>query len=278
MVQATRVIDTFIMTFINGKISATPYFATIYTGLITAIKVLALATAIKLVKHHYFKQKEKERFEREKIEAELDLLKSQIHPGFLFNTLNNIYSFALTASPRAPQMLLKLSDILSYMLYECNEKEVPLEKEIRLLEDYITLEKMRYGNRLEVNMQVKGDVSKDSIAPLLLLGFVENSLKQISDKLTTQPWLNLALEIENDVLTMKLMNGKPLVILPADNGEEHEFKQIQRRLKLLYQGRYELKVKEEAETMMIVLRIKLLSATEEFEWEKQKEILESAKV
>src|SRR5688572_24063794 len=158
MVQATRFIDTVIMPFFddNDKSTTTPYFASIYTGLINAIKILAAAAAFKLINHWYHAQKEKERFEKEKIEAELDLLKSHIHPGFLFNTLNNIYSFALTASPKAPQMLLKLSDILSYMLYECNEKEVPLEKEIRLTEDYITLDKMRYGNKLEVNMQVKG--------------------------------------------------------------------------------------------------------------------------
>jgi hypothetical protein len=276
IVQASRFVDTAVAPLLHGPgdYQASPFYTSIFAGLINAIKVIAAATAIKLVKHWWQKQKEKEKIEKERIETELQLLKSQIHPGFLFTTLNNIHSFALTASPKAPEMLLKLSDILSYMLYECNEKDVPLEKEIRLLEDYIALEKMRYGNILEVNMQVKGNASNDRIAPMLLLGFVENSFKQSTNKLTTQPWLNLDLEIKNHTLNMKLMNGKPLVMLSANDSEGQEFEQIQRRLEFLYRDSYELKLKEEAETMIIVLQINLQSAIEEPAWMSHKDIFE----
>lgn len=278
IMQASRFVDISVAAVLHkpSTYQAPPYYTSIFTGLISAIKIIAAAAAIKLVKYYWLKQKEKEQIEKERIETELQLLKSQIHPGFLFNTLNNIYSFALSASPAAPQMLLKLSDILSYMLYECDEKEVPLEKEIRLLADYIALEKMRYGNKLEVNMRVKGDTSQDNIAPLLLLGFVENSFKQCTHKLTTQPWLNLDMETEDHTITMKLMNGKPLVLLPVDDSDEPDFEPIQKRLNLLYKGRYKLKIKEEAETMMIVLQVNLQPGAEEFEWTKQREIPEPA--
>jgi len=239
-----------------GRINKTNYWTSISDGGINSIKIIAAALAIKLGKHWWFKQKEKERLDNEKIEAELQLLKAQIHPGFLFNTLNNIYSFAREGSPRAPEMLLGLSDILSYMLYECNDKEVPLDKEIKMLRDYLALEKIRYGNKLEMNFQVKGDISSCKIAPLLLLHFIENSFSQCSSPLIEQPWINLELEIQNRVLHMKLMNGKPAEA-SRELDEEDYISQAQKRMQLLYPGRYDLKIIEEPEIMMVNLEIEL---------------------
>jgi LytS/YehU family sensor histidine kinase len=249
------------MPLISDSISKSPipYYASIYSGVISAIKILAVAVGIKLIKHWWLKQKEKERLEKEKIDAELQLLKAQIHPGFLFNTLNNIYSFALTASPKAPEMLLKLSDILSYMLYECNDREVNLEKEIKMLKDYMTLEKTRYGDKMEMNIQVKGDISQEKIAPLLLLRFVENSFKQCSQNSIEQPWINFEIQVENHVLYTKLMNGKSPIMANIEDVQNDDLVQGQKRLDLLYPGRYELKIIEEPEIMMVTLEIYLQS-------------------
>lgn len=262
VVQLTHFIITVLIPFIRSGILNTTdpvqkntYWASISDGGINAIKIIAAATAIKVGKNWWFKQKEKERLEKEKIDAELELLKTQIHPGFLFNTLNNIYSSSLVTSPKAPEMLLRLSDILSYMLYECDEREVSLKKEIKMLEDYISLEKTRFGDKLEMNITVKGSVSEEKIAPLLLLSFIENSLKQCSSRMTEQPWINMEMEIENHILNMKLMNGKPTEKQITDDAEEDGLDQVQKRLQLLYPGRHELKITEEPEIMMVNLRI-----------------------
>ena len=255
MVQGTRFIDTVVFPFLKGSTAKVAYYTSVFSGLLSSVKIIAVATAIKLIKHWWLKQKEKEQLEKEKIEAELQLLKAQIHPSFLFNTLNNIYAFALIPSPKAPEMLLRLSDILSYMLYDCNDREVPLEKEIKMLKDYMTLEKLRYGDKLEMNLQVEGDTSTEKIAPLLLLRFIENSFKQCSDRMTAQAWINMEIQIETHTLMMKLMNGKPVEKPITGNDEEDDFEQVQRRLQLLYPGRHELKITEEPEIMMVSLQI-----------------------
>lgn len=240
------------------------YWASIFYGGIDFIKILAAAVAIKVGKNWWFKQKEKERLEKEKIDAELQLLKAQIHPGFLFNTLNNIYNSALTASPKAPEMLLKLSEILSYMLYECNDREVFLEKEIKILEDYMVLEKTKFGDKLDMSILIKGCKPNQKIAPLLLLHFIEKSFKQCNSIFTEQPWINLEIQIEDNVLQMKLMNGKSPVIL-TEAEDENKLNQAKRRLELLYPGTHELKITEEPEIMMIDLRVKLMELHENAE-------------
>lgn len=275
IVQATRFIDTAVVTLTSEPADfKVPFYTSVFTGLISSLKIIAAAAAIKLVKHWWVKQKEKERLDKERIETELKLLKSQIHPSFLFNTLNNIYSLALRTSPKAPEMLLKLSDILSYMLYECNELEVPLEKEIKMLKDYMSLEKLRHGDKMEMNMQVKGDISNSMIAPLLLLRFIENSFKQCDHRLTEQPWINLEIEIKNHILYMKLMNGKPVEIPPPEDGEVDDLALAQRRLELLYPGRHELKIAGEPGIMMISLEIHLKKPVITKEYLKQTDMVE----
>lgn len=264
IVQVSRFIDTFIAPLLDqsANYQPPPYYTSIYNGLISAIKIIAVAAGLKLVKHWWLKQKEKERLEKEKVDAELQLLKSQIHPSFLFSTLNNIHSFSLKASSKAPEMLLKLSDILSYMLYECSDRVVPLGKEIKMLKDYMTLEKIRYGDKLEMNIQVKGDTGKDKIAPLLLIRLIENSFNQCNDILIEQPWINLEIEIEEHVLHMKLINGKSPILSSAENSEEDNLDQAKRRLELLYPGSHQLVIMDEPEIMIIDLEINLTALNE----------------
>ncbi|MDQ6608409.1 MAG: histidine kinase, partial [Bacteroidota bacterium] len=136
-----------------------------------------IAVSIKLLKHWYFKQKETQQVATSKAKAELQLLKAQVHPHFLFNTLNNIYSFTLTGSPKAPEMVKKLSGLLRYILHECDQPLVPLEKELLMIQDYMALEKIRYGEQMDMTVDIRGDYSDKMIAPLLLIPFVENSFK-----------------------------------------------------------------------------------------------------
>src|SRR5215475_881039 len=119
-------------------------------GLMNFVKVAAAAAIIKYLKYWWLKQKESQRLEKEKINAELQLLKAQVHPDFLFNTLNNIYHHSLASSFRTSEMLLKLSELLSYMLYECDDPTVPLEKEIVMMKEYMELERIRLNENLEM--------------------------------------------------------------------------------------------------------------------------------
>ena len=206
------------------------------------------------------KQKESERLEREKITAELQLLKAQIQPAFLFTALKNIYEFSLAASPRAPEMLLKLSDLLSYMLYECNEPLVPLDKEVKMMKDYMALEKIRLNDTIEMELNVKDDLSNKIIAPFLLLPFIENSFMQ-SSALTEQAWVNMDISIEGDTFTMKLANG-----LSPDNDalqalSDDGLTNVKKRLSLIYPQRHELKINQHIEMLTVLLKIQLAETT-----------------
>ena len=231
-------------------------------GLINAIKVCLLAVAITLLKRWWVRQKEKEQLEKEKISAEVQLLKAQIHPAFLFSTLNNITSEARLASPKAPEMLIKLSDLLSYMLYECDAPKVKLEREIMMLREYIALEKIRQGERLELTFQVNGDLNGQLISPLILLPFIDNSFSYCNHELAEHVWVNLDITIESNNLSLKIINGIPAGIDEDTSINSESLINIQKRLNLLYPGRHELKINAEQELLMIHLNLKLEEITQ----------------
>ena len=238
----------------------TRFWPAVYLGLIDQLKVVAAAAIITYVKYWWVKQKESERLEREKITAELQLLKAQIQPAFLFTALKNIYEFSLAASPRAPEMLLKLSDLLSYMLYECDEPLVPLDKEVEMMKGYMALEKIRLNDTIEMELNVTGNINNKMIAPFLLLPFIENSCKRRST-LTEQAWMNMDLSIEGDTFTMKLANG----ILPDSNAlqafSEDGLANVKKRLSLIYPQRHELKINQHSEMLTVLLKIQLAETT-----------------
>ena len=241
--------------------SKTIVWASVDAGVINAIKVSLIAVAITLLKRWWVRQKEKEQLEREKISAEVQLLKAQIHPAFLFGTLNNITSEARLASPKAPEMLIKLSDLLSYMLYECDAEKVTLEKEIGILREYMSLEKLRQGERLEMTFQINGDVNGQLISPLILLPFIDNSLFYCNDARLEQGWINMDLAIDGNNLSMKIINGMPAELSGNKNTDEDILANVKKRLQLLYPGRHDLKITAEQELLMVHLNLKLEEAT-----------------
>jgi LytS/YehU family sensor histidine kinase len=157
----------------------------------------------------WLKQKETEQLAKEQARAELQLLKAQIHPHFLFNTINNIYCFTLSASPLAPDMLKKLTAMLQYIVYECNQPSVPLEKELKMIQDYIALERVRYGEQMKLTIDINGSFQNKMIAPLLLIPFLENSFKHGASRMLQDPWINIKINIEDDQLYFFLINSKP---------------------------------------------------------------------
>ena len=118
------------------------------------------------------------------------MLKGQINPHFMFNTLNSIYALALKKSDYTPEAIIKLSQLMRYILTDCNATAIELSKEIQVLNDYIALEKNRFGNRLDITVNIKGAIDNKMIAPLLLLPFVENSFKHGTSEIIDQAWIS----------------------------------------------------------------------------------------
>ncbi len=213
-----------------------------------------------LFKYWIKKQREWMQAEKEKISAELQLLKAQVHPHFLFNTLNNIYSVSLETSPKTSQLILKLSSLLNYMLYECKTEHVLLEKEIKVMKDYIDLEKERYANKLEISLNIEGDIKDKYIAPLLLLPFLENAFKHGTSEQLEKPWLSMNLTVYQNTLRCKIANSKNEDITVNENGIG--IINVKKRLALLYPGLYELEINNESDFFVVSLILQLKSATE----------------
>ncbi|MEO6731083.1 MAG: histidine kinase [Ferruginibacter sp.] len=233
-------------------------FLALLAGFRGALTVGGIAAAIKLMKYWYVKEQRNLQLLKENVEAQLQLLKAQVHPHFLFNTLNNIFSYTQNTSPTAARLVMGLSDMLRYMLYEGNQPLVPLHKEIKLLKDYCSLEQVRYDNRLQLQIDLPVDDQDLYIAPLLLLPFVENCFKHGASNLVEEAWISLSIGIEDNRMKMKLVNSKPIEERTALHKKTGiGMANVQERLNLLYAGKYELVITNEAEIFIVNLTIEL---------------------
>ncbi len=261
----SAVIGTFLLPSIRYYLFSIPYtypaypafLLTMLAGLRGAITVGGLAAAIKLMKYWYIKEQRNLQLQKENMLSQLQLLKAQVHPHFLFNTLNNIYSYTQTTSPVAAKLVTGLSDLLRFMLYEGNQPMVPLEKELKMVQDYINLEKIRYGNKLDLHLDLPEETKGLSIAPLLLLPLVENSFKHGSSNMLEKPWINLYIDILDKQMRMKLINGKVKEAASNPSVTGIGIQNVQKRLNLLYPGKHELIITNEDEVFIVNLKIEL---------------------
>lgn len=228
-----------------------PWNSAMYLCLCSAA---AGTTIIKLSKYWFEKQQQWMNAEQEKVNSQIQLLKAQLHPHFLFNTLNNIYSFALEQSPKTPQMILKLSSLLSYMLYDCRADEVLLEKEVEVMKNYIDLEKERYGDKIDISLNIEGDIQGRFITPLLILPFLENAFKHGTSEQLDKPWMSVDIEVKDSVLQCKVVNSKNEAIPYRENGVG--ITNLKKRLELLYPNRHELKLSDERDFFVVALTLR----------------------
>jgi sensor histidine kinase YesM len=235
---------------------ATRVHLALMAGLRGAITIGGIAASIKLMKHWYVKEQRNLQLQKENAESQLQLLKAQVHPHFLFNTLNNIYSHTQNTAPVASQLVMGLSDMLRFMLYECNQAQVPLSKELKLIKDYISLEQIRYDDQLDVHVDLPGDTGNLAIAPLLLLPLVENCFKHGTSHMLEQPWLNLQVTLENNRMYAKLMNGKAKVVA-TNNYTGIGILNVRKRLELLYPGKHELTITDAEDVFIVNLWVEL---------------------
>lgn len=259
-----RVIDyTIISKILNPELASTSFFsaAPILKIILGIYPVVALAAFIKLAKHWYERDLVTQELEKDKLEAELKFLKAQIHPHFLFNTLNNLYALTLKGSKQAAEVVLKLSGLLSYMLYEGNRRKVAIRKELEIIETYISLEKIRYGKRLDVSYNVSGDIEDKEIPPMIIIPFIENTFKHGTSGQPENAWINIQVDVDKDLLTLMVENSK--TGMNSDNGIESDYKEgiglknVTRRLDLLYGNQYELNISDGTEIFKVILKLQL---------------------
>lgn len=218
------------------------------------LPALGLASAIKLLKKSIEHEKRTSAIQKEKINTELKYLKAQTNPHFLFNTLNNIYSQVRKNDPQAEDSIVKLSGLIRFILKECHQDKIPLEKEIKVLEDYIALEHLRYGNRLELFFDVKMKNPQQVIAPLSLLPFVENAFKHGASESRSNPKIQIELDADGTDLFFKISNQKIEDI--ETKGLGIGLKNIRRQLELIYGKNHRLEVIQKDNLYSVELRIK----------------------
>lgn len=195
--------------------------------------------------------------QQEKAAAELQLLKAQVHPQFLFNTLNNIYAFSVDNSPKTPGLILKLSSLLSYMLYDCNADQVRLEKEVEIMKSYIDLESERHGSKVEVSWSADGNTRDSFISPLLMLPFLENAFKHSMVADVERHWLSIDISVKSGILRCKIANSKSEFYHYDKDHCGADVQNVKRRLHMMYPGCHELRMHDEGNFFVVSLLVKL---------------------
>ncbi len=219
--------------------------------------VCGLLLSLKSLKSWYLKKMENEELTRANTNAELQLLKSQIHPHFLFNTLNNIYSYSMNNKPEAAGLVNKLKNTIHYMVQECNRAHVPLNNELNMIANYIELEKVRYGNRLSMQVELMSSGDNLLIAPLLMIPFIENSFKHGVSQMLKHPRITLKIYSEGNILYFLLSNSKPPTPEKQGTRKGIGLENVKKRLELLYPGKYVLEILNTEESFTVRMEIVL---------------------
>jgi len=219
--------------------------------------VFFLQPTFLLLIHKFYKNQQKLlKINEQKKATELSVLKNQLNPHFLFNTLNNLYSLTINKSEKAPEIIEKLSNILDYVLYRSSDKFVSLQKEIELIEYYLILEKIRYGDRVEINFNKKIDKNV-KIAPLLLLTFIENAFKHGVVQELNKATISILIETDNTSIHFYIKNTKPKQ-KPLNGAKDPNgigIKNVEKQLELLYDNSYDLKLKNTQDSFRVNLNL-----------------------
>ncbi len=227
----------------------------LYMFLETSFMVGA-AIVIKLVKTSVEQKRENLEIEKQNLKTELKLLKAQIHPHFLFNTMNNLYALSLDQSVKTSEGIAKISELLSIILYECNDQFIKLDKEVRLLQNYIDLEKLRYDKRLNISFEVEGELVGKEVAPMLFITFLENCFKHGSSSDASSPWIKIKLEAKKNKVIFRAENS---ISTTAKNSNENMqgigLQNVKRRLDLLYKDSHKLKIKRLEDRFLVELKL-----------------------
>ena len=221
--------------------------------------VTGASTIVKIISDWVRHQRERTELQTQTMQSELRFLKSQINPHFLFNTLNNLYALTLKKSDKAPEIVVKLSEMMRYMLYECNEKRVPLTKEVNYIKNYLDLEALRQGKDVEIRFEVQGEVTSQMIAPLLFIPFLENSFKHGLNHTISKGFVHIVLFIEDKDVIFHIENTKPDSIPLPEHPRSGGIGlvNVRRRLNILYPDHYTLSIEDQPNIYAVDLKLEL---------------------
>lgn len=218
--------------------------------------MVAIVFAIKIVKKWFEQQEEKHLMEKQNLEKELNMLKSQLQPHFLFNSMNNLYSLSLGESAKTSEGIAQMAELLQAVLYECNDSEIPLSKEIKLIENYMELERLRYGEMLDLKINVSGESEGWKIPPMLLFTYVENCFKHGKPN-NGEPFLiDITLMISEHKIkfvTHNSISGNNE--MPKRHAGGVGLENAKKRLDIIYRDRYSLNISNNEKTWEVLLEI-----------------------
>ena len=221
------------------------------------LPALGIASSIKLIRGRMAAQRREKALEKEKLAAELNFLKAQTNPHFLFNTLNNLYGLARKQDVNTAPSIMKLSNIMRYILHECSSNFVPIRKEVRIIEDYIELEQLRFDEHLEVHFNHSIDEWETDIAPLILMPFVENAFKHGASESRFGAKVLIDLQLSQQELYFRVSN----TIEDTNHNKINKgvgLQNVERQLELIYPDRHHLQIQLEANYFISELWVQLM--------------------
>jgi len=240
----------------KGRPEATTFVPYFISTLFSSLVFLFLSFVLKLSVDWILNERIQRDLENQRLSAELAFLKSQINPHFLFNSLNSIYSLAYQKSDTTPEAILKLSEIMRYMLYECNDNKVDLTKELQYLQNFIDLQKIRFGNKAYIDFKIEGKVTNQKIVPLLLIAFIENAFKYGINPNFDDCIVEITLQVTDTGIRLYVFNKKVQDSLMESTGIG--INNTSERLKHLYPEKHILQISENKETYSVTLSIQLV--------------------
>ncbi|MBO3116054.1 histidine kinase [Winogradskyella sp. DF17] len=233
-------------------------FSNIFYNLLNTLPTLTILTGFKFAWDALLRQKEVNELKGAIKENELQFLKSQINPHFLFNNLNNLYSYAVEKSPKTPELILGLSSLLRYFLYECKTQFVPLEKELGQLKNFVELNQLHIEGRGDVDLIIQNNSQNKKIAPLILMVFIENAFKHSASSVTEEIEIKIVISVGNDgQLVFKCSNNFKSESYLGNLSSGIGLTNVKKRLNLIYPNNHSLDINTENSTYVVNLKLDL---------------------
>lgn len=245
--------DTYLTVF-TGR-TQLPFWQYSFYNFSIALFYVAFSLALYLSKEWFFQRERLRQMEVEKLNTELEYLKSQINPHFLFNSLNTIFFQIDKNNTVARDTLTKFSDMLRFQLYECNGHEMILEREIAYLKNYVDLQRLRRDDKYKIQFNVTGDTREFRLAPLLLMPLVENAFKYVSHFPEGNNIVSIHIANDNSSLTMRVMNTKEIRVAERKDAGGIGLRNLRRRLELQYAGSHQLEINETRHEFEVILKL-----------------------
>ncbi len=253
--------DVYLYGYVLNVPAKQSFFNNSLYNLSIVIFYLTFAVTLYLSRQWYLQQTLLRKIELEKLNTELEYLKAQINPHFLFNSINTIYFLIDKQNKEARETLSRFSDLLRYQLYECNGAEIAIEKEISYLKNYVELQQLRKGEKYEIAFRYSPDLKNFTIPPLLLIPFVENAFKHVSHFIDRKNAIDIDLNRKGDSFYMNISNTKD-GIKTSTESSGIGLRNVKRRLELLYPDEYNLVINETPDRFHVSLELKLAKNTQ----------------